>query len=80
MEAKVVLSKLLQNFSISLPDNYKLVLANRITKQPKDVVQCNLEVRKKNEMWKIMKKLYIVIYKIVFQSITTGLKLQDYAS
>jgi len=47
MEAKVVLSKLLQNFSISLPDNYKLVLANRITKQPKDVLQCTLEVRKK---------------------------------
>ena len=51
MEAKVVLGKLLQNFSISLPDNYKLVPADRTTKQPKDMVPCTLEVRgvKNNE-------------------------------
>jgi len=46
MEAKVVLAKLLQNFTISLPENYKLVPADRTTKQPKDNVSCTLELRK----------------------------------
>jgi len=45
MEAKVVLAKLLQNFTISLPDNYKLVAAARITMEPKDNVPCTLEFR-----------------------------------
>jgi len=46
MEAKVVLAKLLQMFTISLPDNYKLVAAIRTTTQPKDNVPCTLEFRK----------------------------------
>ena len=46
MEAKVVLSKLFQNYTISLPDNYKLVAAARTTTQPKGSVLCTLEVRK----------------------------------
>ena len=45
METKVVLSKLVQNFTISLPDNYKLVAAARTTIQPKDNVPCTLESR-----------------------------------
>jgi len=46
MEAKVVLAKLLQMFTISLPENYKLVAAARTTTQPKDNVPCTLEFRK----------------------------------
>ena len=49
MEAKVVLSKLLQNFTISLPEDYKLVPVARATTQPKDNVPCTLECRK-NEL------------------------------
>jgi len=36
MEAKVVLAKLLQMFTISLPENYKLIAVSRTTTQPKD--------------------------------------------
>jgi len=46
MEAKVLLSKLYQNFTISLPENYKLVPAARATIQPKDNVPCTLEFRR----------------------------------
>jgi len=44
METKVVLTKLLQNFTISLPDNYKLVPAARSITQPKDNVPCTLKI------------------------------------
>ena len=46
MEAKVVLSKLFQSFTVSLPENYELVAASRTTTKPKDNVPCTLEVRK----------------------------------
>ena len=42
----MLLSKLVQNFTISLPDDYKLVAIARTFTQPKDNVPCTLEFRK----------------------------------
>jgi len=47
MEAKVVLARLFQCFIVSLPENYKLVPAARVTMKPKDNVPCTLELRRK---------------------------------
>ena len=45
MEAKVILSRLLQTFRVSLPPDYKFVVAGRFTLQPKDAVPCTLETK-----------------------------------
>jgi len=42
MEAKVIMSWLLQQFGISLPEGYELRVASKATLQPKDNVLCTL--------------------------------------
>lgn len=42
MEAKVIMSRLLQQFRISLPEGYELHVASKATLQPKDNVLCTL--------------------------------------
>ena len=42
MEAKLILARLVQTFRFTLPPNYKLVVAQRITTQPKDNVPCTV--------------------------------------
>jgi len=42
MEAKVIMSRLLQQFRISLPEGYELRVASKATLQPKDNVLCTL--------------------------------------
>ena len=46
MEAKLVLSRLVQSFHMTLPDGYKLDVVERITRQPHDDIMCTLLHRK----------------------------------
>lgn len=45
MEAKLILSRLVQNFKVTFPDGYKLDLVERISKYPRDDVMCTLLTR-----------------------------------
>ena len=42
MEAKLILARLVQSFRFTLPPDYKLVMAQRLTIQPKDDVPCTV--------------------------------------
>lgn len=42
MEAKVIVARLVQTFQFTLPTDYKLVIAQRLTVQPKDNVPCTI--------------------------------------
>jgi len=42
MEAKVIMSRLLQQFRISLPEGYELRLTSKTTLQTEDNVPCTL--------------------------------------
>jgi len=42
MEAKVIMSQLLQQFRISLPEGYELRLTSKTTLKTKDNVPCTL--------------------------------------
>ena len=44
MEIKIILSRLLQTFLISLPRDYQFRMAQRTTLQTKDSVKCTLEL------------------------------------
>jgi hypothetical protein len=46
MNAKVVFSRLLQTYKISLPEDYELVVVQRAAVQPKDDVYCVLQSQK----------------------------------
>ena len=46
MEAKLVLSRLVQSYHVTLPDGYKLDIVERITRQPRDDIMCTLLPRK----------------------------------
>ena len=43
MEAKVIMSRLLQTFKFALSEDYVLKLVNNITLQPRDGVLCTVE-------------------------------------
>ena len=43
IEAKIVLTRLLQTFKIALPPSYKLVVEQLTTQQPKGDVPCTLQ-------------------------------------
>ena len=43
MNAKVIFSRLLQTFKVSLPEDYVLVVVQRGTNQLKDDLECVLE-------------------------------------
>ncbi len=45
MEAKVILARLVQTFQFTLPTDYKLVVAQTTTQQPKDNVPCTVTPR-----------------------------------
>ena len=45
MEAKLVLARLFQSFTITLPDDYEIVPVVRTTMQPQDSVLCKLQLR-----------------------------------
>ena len=47
MEAKMILARLIQTFKLTLPPDYKLVVVQRGTLQPKDDVPCAVELREK---------------------------------
>ena len=42
MEAKILLSRLLQTYTISLPEDYKMVALQKVSLEPKDDVPCTL--------------------------------------
>eukprot|EP00731_Ephydatia_muelleri_P008176 Em0004g514a len=46
MEAKLVLSRLLQTFHVALPSDYKICVVEHTTRQPPDDIMCTLQPRK----------------------------------
>ncbi|KAL5463995.1 hypothetical protein EMCRGX_G032950 [Ephydatia muelleri] len=48
MEAKLILSRLVQTFQLTLPDGYKLEIVERTTRQPCDNIMCTLLPRKQH--------------------------------
>ncbi|KAL5496578.1 hypothetical protein EMCRGX_G012887 [Ephydatia muelleri] len=47
MEAKLVLSRLLQTFHVALPSDYKICVVEHTTRQPYDNIMCTLQPRMK---------------------------------
>ena len=47
IEAKIIISRLLQQFTVQLPKDYELHIEQKITLEPKDGVNCTLTVRGK---------------------------------
>ena len=45
MESKLLLARLFQSFTITLPDDYEVEAVSRATLQPKDSVPCKLQLR-----------------------------------
>ena len=45
MEAKILLSRLLQSYKLTLPDDYQLVFVPGALTQTKDDVECTLQIR-----------------------------------
>ena len=46
MEEKLILARLIQTFKFVLPADYKLVVAQRLTLQPKDDVPCTVTLQR----------------------------------
>ena len=45
IEAKIIMSRLFQQFIIQLPKDYELHIEQKITLEPKDGVNCTLKMR-----------------------------------
>ncbi len=47
IEAKIIISRMLQQFAIQLPKDYELHIEQNISLEPKDGVNCTLKMRGK---------------------------------